>query len=25
VVMFVAIFLVGFYYVLLKGAFEWDK
>jgi NADH-quinone oxidoreductase subunit A len=25
VVMFVAIFLVGFYYVLRKGAFEWDK
>ncbi|MCC7464835.1 MAG: NADH-quinone oxidoreductase subunit A [Saprospiraceae bacterium] len=25
VVMFVAIFLIGFYYVLRKGAFEWDK
>lgn len=25
VVMFVAIFLVGFYYVLRKGAFEWDQ
>ncbi|MBL7827691.1 MAG: NADH-quinone oxidoreductase subunit A [Saprospiraceae bacterium] len=25
VLMFVAIFLVGFYYVLKKGAFEWDK
>jgi NADH-quinone oxidoreductase subunit A len=25
VLMFVAVFLVGFYYVLRKGAFEWDK
>lgn len=25
VLMFVAIFLVGFYYVLRKGAFEWEK
>ena len=25
VLMFVAIFLIGFYYVLRKGAFEWDK
>ncbi|MCB0524701.1 MAG: NADH-quinone oxidoreductase subunit A [Saprospiraceae bacterium] len=25
VLMFVAIFLVGFYYVLRKGALEWDK
>lgn len=25
VVMFVSIFLVGFYYVLRKGAFEWDQ
>ena len=25
VLMFVAVFLVGFFYVLKKGAFEWDK
>ncbi len=25
VLIFVAVFLVGFYYVLRKGAFEWDK
>ncbi len=25
VLMFVGVFLVGFYYVLRKGAFEWDK
>jgi NADH-quinone oxidoreductase subunit A len=25
VLMFVAVFLAGFYYVLRKGAFEWDK
>ncbi|MBN8681695.1 MAG: NADH-quinone oxidoreductase subunit A [Chitinophagales bacterium] len=25
VVLFVAIFLIGFYYVLRKGALEWDK
>jgi len=25
VLVFVAIFLIGFYYVLRKGAFEWDK
>ncbi len=25
VLLFVAIFLIGFYYVLRKGAFEWDK
>lgn len=25
VLMFVAVFLVGFYYVYRKGAFEWDK
>jgi NADH-quinone oxidoreductase subunit A len=25
VLMFVAVFLIGFYYVLRKGAFEWDK
>lgn len=25
VLMFVAIFLIGFFYVLRKGAFEWDK
>ena len=25
VLMFVAIFLLGFYYVLRKGALEWDK
>jgi NADH-quinone oxidoreductase subunit A len=25
VLMFVAVFLVGFYYVLRKGAFDWDK
>ena len=25
VLMFVAVFLLGFYYVLRKGAFEWDK
>lgn len=25
VVMFVAVFLIGFYYVLRKGALEWDK
>jgi len=25
VLMFVAIFLLGFYYVLRKGAFEWDN
>lgn len=25
VLMFVAVFLVGFYYVLRKGAFEWEK
>lgn len=25
VLMFVAVFLVGFFYVLRKGAFEWDK
>jgi NADH-quinone oxidoreductase subunit A len=23
--MFVAVFLIGFYYVLRKGAFEWDR
>ncbi len=23
--MFVSFFLIGFYYVLRKGAFEWDK
>ncbi len=25
VLMFVAVFLLGFYYLLRKGAFEWDK
>lgn len=25
VLMFVGVFLLGFYYVLRKGAFEWDK
>ncbi len=25
VLMFVAVFLLGFYYVLRKGAFEWDN
>ncbi len=25
VLLFVAIFLIGFFYVLRKGAFEWDK
>jgi len=25
VLIFVAIFLIGFFYVLRKGAFEWDK
>jgi NADH-quinone oxidoreductase subunit A len=25
VLLFVAVFLIGFYYVLRKGAFEWDK
>lgn len=25
VLLFVAVFLVGFFYVLRKGAFEWDK
>jgi len=25
VLIFVAVFLIGFYYVLRKGAFEWDK
>lgn len=25
VLMFVGVFLIGFYYVLRKGAFEWDK
>lgn len=25
VLLFVAVFLLGFYYVLRKGAFEWDK
>ena len=25
VLLFVAIFLLGFYYVLRKGAFEWDR
>ena len=25
VLMFVGLFLIGFYYVLRKGAFEWDK
>ncbi|HNG89396.1 MAG TPA: NADH-quinone oxidoreductase subunit A [Saprospiraceae bacterium] len=25
VLLFVGVFLVGFYYVLRKGAFEWDK
>ena len=25
VLMFVAVFLIGFLYVLRKGAFEWDK
>jgi NADH-quinone oxidoreductase subunit A len=25
VLMFVGVFLVGFYYVLLKGAFNWEK
>jgi NADH-quinone oxidoreductase subunit A len=25
VLMFVAVFLIGFYYLLRKGAFEWDK
>lgn len=25
VLMFVAVFLIGFYYVLRKGAFEWEK
>ena len=25
VAMFVSFFLIGFYYVLRKGAFEWDK
>ncbi len=25
VLLFVAVFLIGFFYVLRKGAFEWDK
>lgn len=25
VLLFVAVFLIGFYYVLRKGAFEWDR
>lgn len=25
VLMFVAVFLIGFYYVLRKGAFDWDQ
>ncbi len=25
ILLFVAVFLIGFYYVLRKGAFEWDK
>jgi NADH-quinone oxidoreductase subunit A len=25
VLMFVGVFLIGFFYVLKKGAFEWDK